>query len=142
MNPPHQRLEVLETRLAFHGGPEGPPRRRTVHIDDIEHVDGHPAHSRGGWYPVCTLTLYGGERITIALDASRRRAEARKRANELADAYRHYLPAQDPDIIDGVEALENGVDDSLVDITSTRLSIVCASCASLNTIKLLPKGPS
>ena len=142
MNQPHERLEVLETRLAFHGGPEGPPRRRTVHIDDIEHVDGHPAHSSGGWYPVCTLTLYGGERITIALNASRRRAEARRRANELADAYRHYLPAQDPDTTDGVEELEDDVDDSHIAPTSTRPSIVCASCASLSTIQLLPKGPS
>jgi hypothetical protein len=125
MTPPTTPLEVIETSLAFHGGPE-PHRqqRRMLHVDDIQRIDAHAARSQHGWHPVCTLTLFGGEQITIAGDATPHHADAHQHAAELAATYRFYLPAPRDDELDAHPPPG--------DTGSPHLFYDCAVCASLD----------
>lgn len=133
MTPPTMPLEVIGTPLAFHGGPEEHRRqKRTLHVDDIERVDAHAAHSRHGWHPVCTLALFGGEDITIVLDASPDHAQAHQLAVELAAAYRLYLPDEDETDFDPRRPPD--------DAAAPHLFYDCAVCASLNTRTVVPGG--
>ena len=133
MTPPTMPIEVIETPLAFHGGPEEHLRhRRRLHVDDIDRIDAHAARSSQGWHPVCTLTLFGGERITIALDASPDHAEAHQRAVGLADTYRLYLPDVHDDELDAHPPPG--------DTELPYLLYDCAVCASLNASTSRPGG--
>jgi hypothetical protein len=133
MNQPHAPLEVMETPLSFHGGPEEHRRtRRTLYVDDIAQVGAHAARNWDLWYPVCTLTLYGGEEITIALDPSPDHIDAHQRAVELAAVYRLYLPVDADADIDGHPP--PGI------TPDTPLPYDCAVCASFTTSASRPKG--
>lgn len=110
-------LEILETPLAFHGGPElTRSRPRRIPCDDIAGVFADTAHSAYGWHPLCILQLHGGEELTIALPAAPHRGDAHAAALELAAHYQLYLPSPVDD------ELDYGVDESR--------PRVCAVCGS------------
>ena len=91
-------LEVTETPLAFHGGPElARARVRRIPSDDLAAVFADTAFNTDGWYPLCVLQLFGGEQIPIALPPHRSRRAAHTAALELAAHYSHYLPPDPPD---------------------------------------------